>query len=396
MSPSSHPCAACGSTDTEAFHSQHSIPTNSCLLLADREEAESYPTGDMELRFCRNCGFIGNALFDPALSEYSSRYEETQGFSERFNDFARDLAKRWVDKYSLAGRTVLEIGCGKGEFLEMMCEAGVGHGIGIDPSAHPDRLTSEAASRIEWITDRYSEKYSDLSADAVVCRHTLEHISDVGDFMRMVRASIGDRLDTVVLFELPDVKRVLEEVAFWDVYYEHCSYFSAGSLARLFRATGFEVLEVGLEYDDQYLIIEARPSAVTPAPGEPFGIEDDMEDLAAAVSHFGESYTAMVDKWRSEMTRRASAGERAVIWGAGSKGVAYLTALGLGDEVPFAVDINPHKHGMYMAGTGQRIVAPEQLRTDPPDLVVVMNPVYLDEIGSDVRGMGLDAQVVAV
>lgn len=396
MSTPAYACAACDSTNTIAFHTQHSIPTNSCLLLADREEAESYPTGDMELHFCSDCGFIGNALFDAGLSEYSSRYEETQGFSERFNDFARDLAKRWVDKYSLSGKTVLEIGCGKGEFLEMMCEAGAGRGIGIDPSAHPDRLTSEAASRIEWITDRYSEEYSHLSADVVVCRHTLEHISDVGRFMRMVRASIGDRLDTVVLFELPDVKRVLEEVAFWDVYYEHCSYFSAGSLARLFRATGFEVLDVELEYDDQYLIIEARPSAATPAPGEPLEIENDMDALVSAVSNFGDSYAEMVDKWRSELSRRAALGQRVVIWGAGSKGVAYLTSLGLQHEVPFAVDINPHKHGMYMAGTGQQIVAPDRLRSDEPDLVVVMNPVYLAEIGRDVREMGLEAEVVAV
>ncbi|MCZ7627714.1 MAG: hypothetical protein M5U19_00760 [Microthrixaceae bacterium] len=80
----------------------------------------------MTLRFCLGCGFIWNARFGAKLSEYSSRYEETQGFSERFNDFARDLAKRWVEKHSLAGRTVLEVGCGKGEFLEMMCEAGGG------------------------------------------------------------------------------------------------------------------------------------------------------------------------------------------------------------------------------------------------------------------------------
>lgn len=384
-------CPACDSTETRAFHHEASIPTNSCLLLVDRDEAVTYPTGDMELRFCETCGFVYNALFDVALSEYSARYEETQGFSERFNSFARDLAERWVEKYDLAGRTVLEIGCGKGEFLEMMCEAGVGKGIGIDPSAHPERRLTEAAERIEWITDFYSEEYSHLSADAVVCRHTLEHISPVREFMEMVRAAIGDDTDTIVLFELPDVKRVLEEVAFWDVYYEHCSYFSTGSLARLFRLTGFEVLDVSYEYDDQYLLIEARPADTAPAPGAPLPIEDDMADLRRLVDHFGSEYRSQIGRWRSEV----SGDRRAVIWGAGSKGVAYLTALG-GEEITYAVDINPHKHGMFMAGTGQEIVAPDFLTDYAPDLVVAMNPVYVEEIRTDLGRLGLSPEVVAV
>lgn len=386
-------CPTCDGTRTRAFHREARIPTNSCLLLADRAEAETYPRGDLELRFCEACGFIYNSRFDVELSEYSARYEETQGFSERFNAFARDLARRWVDKYDLAGRTVLEIGCGKGEFLEMMCEAGVERGIGIDPSAHPDRLTSEAAQRIEWITDFYSEAYSHLHADAVVCRHTLEHIQPVGEFMRTVRKSIGDRLDTIVLFELPDVRRVLEEIAFWDVYYEHCSYFSAGSLARLFRATGFEVIDVSLDYDDQYLLVEARPSDLLPAQGEPLPIEDDLTALDELVDTFSQGYSDKLTEWAAQIDE---AGDRVVIWGAGSKGVSFLTALGEDSPIRYAVDINPHKHGMFMAGTGQEIVAPDFLVDYRPELVIIMNPVYVEEIREDLQRLGLSPALMAV
>ena len=229
-------CPACGEQPLDVFFEQRAIPTNSCLLLDTREEAEGFPRGDLELGFCRSCGFISNVVFDEA--EYSQRYEETQGFSKVFVEWARKLAARWVDTYDLQGKRVLEIGCGKGEFLVWMVEAGAGHGIGIDPGVHPERIeTAVAPDRFTWIKDFYSEQYAHLEADVIVCRHTLEHIAPVGEFMRMVRSAIGDRLDTVVLFELPDVKRVLDEVAFWDVYHEHCSYFSLGSLARLFRAS---------------------------------------------------------------------------------------------------------------------------------------------------------------
>ena len=172
----------------------------------------------------------------------------------------KQLADRWVEQYDLRDKTVLEIGCGKGEFLVMMAEAGAGHCIGIDPGVHPERIESPAADHLEWIVDFYSESYEHLAADAVVCRHTLEHIPDVEGFLSMIRSSLGDRTDTIVLFELPDIQRILDETAFWDLYFEHCSYFSAGSLARLFRRCGFEVLSVSREYDDQYLLVEARPA----------------------------------------------------------------------------------------------------------------------------------------
>ncbi len=390
------PCPACGHAPLEVFFEQRQIPMNSCLLLDTREEAEAFPRGDLDLAFCSACGFLTNTVFREA--EYSQRYEETQGFSKFFVDWAQGLAKRWVDKYDLHGKTVLEIGCGKGEFLVWMVEAGAGHGTGIDPGVHPERIeTTVAPDRLTWIKDFYSESYAHLAADAVVCRHTLEHISPVGEFMRTVRAAIGDRTETIVLFELPDVKRVLEEVAFWDVYHEHCSYFSLGSLARLFRATGFEVLHLELDYDDQYLLIEARPAATTPAPGAPLEVEADLDVLARGVDKYATEYAALAEGWKRRLRELRERGGKAVIWGAGSKGVSYLTNLtnmGMTDEIEYAVDINPYKWGKFMAGTGQQIVSPEFLVDYRPDLVVAMNSIYLDEIRAKLDELGLAPELI--
>ena len=75
-----------------------------------------------------------------------------------------------------------------------------------------------------------------------------------------------------------------------------------------------------------------------------------------------------------------AAGRRVVLWGGGSKAVSLLTTLGLTDEVQAAVDINPYKQGKYIPGTGHPVIAPQALTAQPPDLVVVMNPIYAGEV----------------
>lgn len=389
-------CPACGTPASEPFHRRAGVPVNSCLLLEEQEKARSFPTGELALVLCQRCGFIWNAAFDPELTSYNADYEETQGFSGVFQDFIRDLSRAWVERYALAGKTVVEIGCGKGEFLVEMVRAGIAHGTGVDPGVHPNRVPEEVSEQTTWIRGFFPEDFAELAADAVVCRHTLEHIAPVGQWMRQFRAAIGDRTDTVVLFELPDAKRVLEDGAFWDVYYEHCSYFTAGSLARLFRSSGFEVLDVHRTYGDQYLLIEARPSTI-PAAGEPFPIEDDVDQVRAATEHFVTSQAETLDRWRQRSRGVAEAGGRSVIWGSGSKGVAFLAALGEDSTlIHAAVDINPYKHERFMAGTGHEILSPRRLADLAPDLVVAMNDAYLEEIGRDLAGLGIRTELEAL
>ncbi len=389
-------CPACGQRGLRVFFGEDSVPQNSCLLLDDPATAAGFPRGRLEIAFCHGCGFVTNTAFQPGSAEYSQRYEETQGFSGRFMAFAQELARRWVADYNLGNRTCLEIGCGKGEFLIEMVKAGAGNCIGIDPGVHPERIEDPEADQIEWIIDFYDERYTHIDADVVICRHTLEHIPNVYEFMSGIRRAVGDRPETVVLFELPNVARILHEVAFWDIYYEHCSYFSLGSLARLFRRTGFEVVELSREYDDQYLLIAAHPSPITPGAGEPLVAEDDMDELRQGVDNYRSGYQKLTDEWRDRLNALRADGGKAVIWGSGSKGVSFISNLDITDEVVAAVDINPHKWGKFMVGSNHEIVAPAALTEIKPDLVVAMNPIYLKEIQADLDALGVDAELVGL
>lgn len=276
----------------------------------------------------------------------------------------------------------------------MLCEMGENRGVGFDPAYIAERNTSASKSRAQFIVDFYSEKYTNYQADFVCCKMTLEHIQKTEEFVSMVRRSIGNRYETTVFFQIPDTTRVLRDIGFWDIYYEHCSYFSPGSLGRLFRRCGFDVMSLGAEYDDQYLMIEARPSRQTPTP--PLPEESDLESLGRDVDFFASNINAALDRWRAVLSEAKANGRKTVIWGGGSKGVAFLTTLNITDEIQYAVDINPYKHGTFMAGTGQEIVGPEFLRSYRPDNVIVMNPIYCKEIQEDLHRLGVTARLLPV
>ena len=105
------------------------------------------------------------------------------------------------------------------------------------------------ADNLRFIVDHFGPKLQRLPADIILCRHTLEHIAAGAHIRGAIREAIGPREDTWVVFETPDAQRVLREGAFWDIYYEHCSYFSPGTHARLFREQGFDVTELSLVYE---------------------------------------------------------------------------------------------------------------------------------------------------
>lgn len=386
-------CPNCGHSEVSVFYEVKDVPTNSVLLLSTREEALNFPNGQIRLGVCHHCGFIYNIDFDASLTEYSAKYEATQGYSPTFNKFHKQLAQDLIEKFDLYNKHIIEIGCDKGDFITMLCELGPNSGTGFDPAYVPGRHPSSAADRLEFVADFYGEKYANQRADFICCKMTLEHIPKTGKFVKTVRQSVGDS-DALVFFQIPNANYVLDDKAFWDVYYEHCSYFTAESLAYLFEDAGFEVLSTWTDYDDQYLMIEAKPSRRSNGSGaSPTAVQGTVEKA----KRFETAVQALRRQWQEKIDRFRKNGQRFVLWGGGSKGVAFLTTLGLTlNDIQYVVDINPNKTGTFMAGTGQEIVAPDFLLSYRPEVVIIMNPIYTREISNDLAKMGLEPEILTV
>lgn len=344
--------------------------------------------------FCRQCGHTFNVAFNPDLMHYDQDYENSLHYSQRFQEYAKSVAANLIAGYDLHDKDIVAIGCGRGDFLVLLCELGGNRGVGFDPSYAIKRASGVGQERITFVQDFYSERYADYKADLICCRHVLEHIHHPRDFLAAIRRAIGGQLETVVFFEVPNVNFMLRDLSIWDLIYEHCSYFSAGSLTRLFDSCGFAVRNCTEMFEGQFLGIEALPiknSSVSQA--DPWG---GLERMAREVAAFVERYESKVATWRDELAKITRARKRVVVWGAGSKGVTFLNIMQSHGHIEYVVDINPLKQGKYVAGSGQKIVPPEFLLNDRPDIVIVMNPIYLEEIRQYTQQLGLSTELVPV
>jgi hypothetical protein len=382
---SSRECPVCGARDASPCLRIAEVPVACNVLHDTREAARAAKRGRFELLFCPRCEHLFNGAFDEELLEYTERYENSQHYSPAFRDYAHALARSLSERHGLRGKTIVEVACGKGDFLALLCELGGNRGLGFDPSYDASR-GGVAHGWIEVRAELFAARCVEAPPDFVCCRHALEHIARPGALLDAVReAAFGARVP--VYFEVPNATYMLEERAVWDLIYEHCGYFTETSLARLFTRHGYDVDEVGASFGSQFLQIHASTGGGGPEGGGPSG------RLEGQVEAFQRDFDATRAEWAERLARYRRRGMRIALWGAGSKGVTF-SSLCADDAVACIVDVNPHKVGRFVPGSGHEVVAPDALRDLRPDVVVVMNPIYRDEIAGTLRALGLGCEIV--
>ncbi len=364
-------CPVCETAAPPPFLCRAGAPVHQNRTAATAAEARAMPRGDIALAACAACGFVFNRAFDPALPLYGPGYDNSQSHSAAFAAHLDGLARHLVEDCGVRGARIVEVGCGQGEFLRRLVTwRGAGNtGVGFDPAYRGEETACGGALR--FVRGFYGPGSANLPADVVVCRHVIEHVADPLALLRAVRAALTASPRARVFFETPDADWIFRNVVLWDVFYEHCSLFTAASLSGAFARAGFAVGGVRHVFGDQYLWLDATPAGPQAPP--------PADGAAARALAFGAEAALQVRHWQA---RLAALGPVAV-WGAGAKGA---TLASLADPqcrgIAALVDINPAKQGRFVAGTGHPIIAPADLAARGVRHVLPVNPAYAAEIAA--------------
>jgi SAM-dependent methyltransferase len=385
-------CIVCGSEDLVELVRLPSVPALCNQLLCSYDEARQAARAAIELVGCRVCGHMFNAGFDPARVTYSTAYENSLHGSPRYRQYTEAIIDRLLAAYGLEGGRVVEIGCGRGEFLRRLCERGMRKAVGFDPGRADATITVSGAELV--IIGAGFDGALAPPADAVCSRHVLEHLPQPVELLRAIRAAYGPIPPRVVFVEVPNGGFTLDRLGVWDLIYEHVSYFTASSLSRALMLAGLVPDRVETAFGGQFLIAEAQfgqqRNEVAAGPSATVA--------ADAFGAFGAQFAATVEAWGAWLDAARRDGRQLTLWGGGSKGITFLNLLDQDGKRAIArvVDSNPLKAGTFVAGTGHPVVPPWVLREHPPQTILLMNSQYEMEVRQTLQDLDIAPELVTV
>jgi hypothetical protein len=363
--------------------SREDLITMQNCVYRDFNSAVSAPTGEFLLRACLNCGFAYNSAFNSQLVGYDERYDNSVP-SAIFKGYYEEIASFLYEKFSLKNGYVIEVGCGKGSFLKTLCALYPDvQGFGIDPSYEGNN--SESLDNLEFISDIFKEEYIKRKPSLIICRHVLEHIEQPVSFLKSIREASSAYKNTPFFIEVPSLDWITDHNAFWDFCYEHCNYFTAGSLKNTLELTGFKPVIVKGAFYGQYLWAYGTIENFSPE------IQKD-DSTVKQLDLYLNAERALMFHTRQSLVELKESGHLIAVWGMATKGVLLCNLIDRDRQVfDYCIDINKNKIGAYVPHTGHRISSPAELPKAEKIVLVIMNPSYASEIKTMCGDLGLDA-----
>lgn len=324
------------------------------------EDLASERSAELVLSECPECGLVQVA---GAPVHYYREVIRATAFSPAMRHFRQAQFADWVARHQLSGKSVLEVGCGRGEYLELLRDAGLRiHGIEYSRAAVA-ACRSAALPVTRAFIERPGQRLNVGPFDVFASFNFMEHWPAPVASLRGIRANLV--AGGIGLIEVPNFSMILERGLYSEFIADHLSYFTRDSFIHTLHTAGFEVLEctsIWQEYILSATVRKRQPTDLTL-------LQSRRNEVAASFERFLAQFPI----------------GSVAVWGAGHQALAAIALAGIADRIRYIVDSAPFKQGKFTPATHLPIVAPDRLKMDPVAAIIVMAAAYSDEVAGIIR-----------
>ena len=419
-------CIACGHA-LSPLMTLDDMPASAQNIPAASELAEDHPLS-LTLCQCPSCGLV---QFDTEPVDYYRDVIRAGGGTRtmtrlRHEEYARLLTA--MQEQHIRGRRIVEVGCGRGEFLRMwqnLAEDPEGaaalardqardplsgqpnaaplHLVGIE---HKPALVEEANAFAATSADAETPvtetavaaqtasaapapayrvyegfatgdvRYPEGPFDAFVQFNFLEHQPDPCDMLRNIGRNLKPQ--ALGLITVPSFEYILRYNGYYELLRDHIANYTEFTLQKLLQDCGFELLSMDIVNRDT---IEAIVRKADP---------DELSELHYSgrlidVSALRDSYDRLSASVNAHIDHLSESHRTMAIWGASHQGFTLAATTKLGGRVEYIIDSAPFKQGRFSPASHIPIVAPDYAVAHPVDEILIVAPGYTDEIAGIIR-----------
>lgn len=395
-------CIACGHA-LSPLMTLDDMPESAQNIPAASELAEDHPLS-LTLCQCPSCGLV---QFDTEPVDYYRDVIRAGGGTRtmtrlRHEEYARLLTA--MQEHHIHGRRIVEVGCGRGEFLRMwqnLAEDPEGaaalardqerdplsgqpnaaplHLVGLE---HKPSLVEEAnavADKKYRVYEGFATgdvRYPEGPFDAFVQFNFLEHQPDPCDMLRNIGRNLKPQ--ALGLITVPSFEYILRYNGYYELLRDHIANYTEFTLQKLLQDCGFELLSMDLVNRDT---IEAIVRKAGP---------DELSELHYSgrlidVSALRDSYDRLSASVNAHIDHLSESRRTMAIWGASHQGFTLAATTKLGGRVEYIIDSAPFKQGRFSPASHIPIVAPVYAVAHPVDEILIVAPGYTDEIAGIIR-----------
>lgn len=370
--PVAFECRACGlKQQSEVLLAYQNMPASAQGFLNQETLAEDVVSA-LDVVECRGCGLV--QLNNPAVSYYRDVIRAA-AYSEEMRSFRAQQFHHWVEQYALQNKKVLEVGCGRGEYLQLLEETGV-NACGIEHAQTSVLACAQQGLVVAqgYLGDDGCMAFADTLFDGFVCLNFMEHWPMPAKSLQALHSRL--RTGAIGLVEVPNFDMIVQKGLFAEFIADHLLYFTQKTLCRFLESQGFDVLSctpVWQEYILSAVVVKRAPT--------------DLRFFSEFKSRISQSLHAYLDRF--------SAGKVAV-WGAGHQALAVIALAEIAQRIVCVVDSAPFKQGKYTPASHLPIVAPEAIESYALEAIIVMAASYSDEVARIIRQRYPQIQSLAV
>jgi len=313
---------------------------------------------DLNLFQCSSCGL---AQLSEKPVAYYKEVIRASSFSDEMKKFRSEQFISWVDKYALKDKNILEVGCGKGEYLSILkqTEVSLAHGIEYSKESVSSCINSGLSVTKGFFGDENfvlpKQKYNGF-----LCLNFMEHWPNPNKVLERLKENLSE--DAVGIIEVPNFDMILKQGLYSEFISDHLLYFTEETLKFMLNLNGFEVVECSATWHDYIIsaVVKKRKRIdISLLNDNKLNIEKELNSF---IDKFGKKNVA--------------------IWGAGHQSLAVISLAKLDDRIKYVVDSASFKQGKYTPATHIPIVAPKELDSNPVKAVIIIAASYSSEVAN--------------